>query len=575
MLLNLFKQSLFILFILCINLTNTFGQESINIPISGEWENAGILYENEDLSVEIDYKLSTSACTDSDFGNSNHLYRFRITSKKTSSNIENKFVSFKIIFQDCQGTVICKTANLNIGVKKKNDIWDGIQPLSDPNLDNSFRGKKLISAFSEVKINKEKDASKDGECFKKVVSIPERKSPNTKKISAQIQEEKEEKTSNILLTHSDKFPEIKIIKDAKLRLEPDIFTNTVGTISTSKKVLLIGKQEAFWKIKYKDREGFILISDRNIDPNEAENLLNNALELEKKENLEIASKSIDPNTQQAQIPDVIAPNETILAQNIQVKASLSPSKKTTLISKGEKVTIVGYEEKNWVIQYRGKIGYLLDDSIYFTLNATIANLKGAYLEKSKTSKVDENKSIELNEVKLDREAKFRKNPEYASEFKLIPAQTYIVIEGFYKNYWKIKFNGETGYLAEDMMYFIENPTLQTMKSNPLKDVIQKPVEKIQDSIIPIYPGGDLELKKDIISKMKYSFKPRAGKTIEMTYELSINEKGRVESIFIANSLSSAIDEEINNAVKLIKPFIPATKNGQGIKSKLIVTLEFK
>jgi len=575
LLLNLFKQSLLILFLVCINLTNTFSQESINIPISGEWENAGLLYENEDLSVEIDYKLSTSACTDSDFGNSNHLYRFRITSKKTTSNLENKFVSFKIIFQDCQGTVICKTANLNIGIKKKNDIWDGIQPLSDPNLDNSFRGKKLISAFSEVKINKEKDASKDGECFKKVVSIPERKTPIPKKQSAQIQEQKDEKTLNILLTNSEKFPEIKIIKDAKLRLEPDIFTNAVGTISTSKKVLLIGKQEAFWKIKYKDREGFILISDSNIDQNEADNLLKNALELEKKENLEIASKSIYPPTQQAIIPDVIAPNETILSQNIQVKPTLNPSKKTTLIPKGEKITIVGYEEKNWVVQYRGKTGYLLDDNIYFTLNATFANLKGAYLEKLKTNKVDENKPIEINEVKLDREAKFRKNPEYASEFKLIPAQTIIVIEGFYKNYWKIKFNGETGYLAEDMMYFIENPTLQTMKSNPLKDVIQKPVEKIQDSIMPIYPGGESELKKDILSKMKYSFKPRAGKTIEMTYELSINETGKVDSIFIANSLSSAIDEEVGNAVKLIKPFSPAIKNGQGIKSKLNVTIEFK
>ncbi len=576
MLLKLLKHSLFILFVASIIPTNLYCQESTNIPISGDWENAGILIENDDVSVEIDYKLSSSACSDSDFGNSNHLYRFRITSKKPFVGNENKYVSFKIIFQDCQGTLICKTANLNIGIKKKNEVWDGIQPVSDPNFDNSFRGKKLISAFSEVKVNKEKDASKDGECFKKVVSIPERKPQNTKKSPPQVPEEKQEEPSVLLLTKSDYFPEIKIVKDAKFRLEPDIFSSTVGTISAAKKVLLIGKKEAFWKIQFKEREGYILISDNNINQKDAEDLLKNATELEKKDKAEIAPLPIEnPKILSTTKAEEFAPNETTLLQNVQVKTKIDQTKKSTYIPKGEKIAIISYEEKHWVIEYHGKTSYLLDDNLYFTLNATLANIKGASFKKSKSSVSNEDKPLEINEVKLEREAKLRISPEYASEFKLIPAQTSIIIEGFYKNYWKIKFNSETGFLAEDMMYFHENPSILAMKANPLKEVIAKPAQKILDSEFPIYPGGESELIKDITAKMKYSIKPKAGKTIQITYELSINESGKVESIFIANSLSSLIDEEMSNAVKLIKTFSPATLNGKSIKSKTNVTLEFK
>jgi hypothetical protein len=59
-----------------------------------------------------------------------------------------------------------------VGIRQKNDNWDGIQPLGDPNLDNSFTGKRLIKAFYDVNLRWEKDPTKDSECFLEEIDQP-------------------------------------------------------------------------------------------------------------------------------------------------------------------------------------------------------------------------------------------------------------------------------------------------------------------------------------------------------------------------------------------------------------------
>jgi hypothetical protein len=178
-------------FIMLLGMKNTsLAQSETVIPATDEWEPGGILLDNSDLTVEIEFKLAKKGCDSSAFGNSNHLFRYKILAKKKPLN-EDRYLTFKIIYQDCFGRYICKTNNLNIGIKKKNDVWDGIQPLSDPNLDNSFRGSRLIIPFSEVKLNWTKDPTKDSECYKKVVSIPSAGSrkKNTTTVTSQTTDE--------------------------------------------------------------------------------------------------------------------------------------------------------------------------------------------------------------------------------------------------------------------------------------------------------------------------------------------------------------------------------------------------
>jgi len=196
--------------LLLINSSNLFSQDKINVPVTGDWEYGGVLLDNENLIVEIDFKLTQFECEKSNFGNSDNLFRYRITSKKKNLTLEDNFLSFKIIFQDCQGILICKTLNLNIGLKKKNDVWDGLQPLDDPNMDNSFRGKKLIIPFSEVVISKTRNSTKDGECYNKVTKIPEVPKPPLSKIATEQKNDNKEADDIILKSN---FPEIKIVKE--------------------------------------------------------------------------------------------------------------------------------------------------------------------------------------------------------------------------------------------------------------------------------------------------------------------------------------------------------------------------
>jgi hypothetical protein len=75
--------------------------------------------------------------------------------------------------------------------------------------------------------------------------------------------------------------------------------------------------------------------------------------------------------------------------------------------------------------------------------------------------------------------------------------------------------------------------------------------------------------------MKYAFNSRTGKILKVTYEVTVNEQGIIEAITPENSISLAVDEVVASAVKSIKPFKPARKNGVPIKSKLKFTLELK
>lgn len=135
-----------------------------SIPITGDWESAGYIVDNTDMRVEIEYRLQKNSCDATGFGNTNHQFRFKIEALKKPLGFD-RYLSFKIMFEDCFGIKICKTVNLNVGIRQKNDVWDGIQPLSDPNLDNSFTGRSLIKAFYDVNLRWEKDPTKDSECL--------------------------------------------------------------------------------------------------------------------------------------------------------------------------------------------------------------------------------------------------------------------------------------------------------------------------------------------------------------------------------------------------------------------------
>lgn len=163
------KGLLFLFILLMSFISNSlYSQKISDIALTDDWEEGGTLFENADLSVDIEFKLTRIVCDSTSFNSGNNLFRFKIAQKRTPLGVD-KFLAFKIIYQDCFNRYICKTINLNIGAKRRSDVWDGVQPLADLNSDNSFRGKKLIVAFMDVKVRPDRDPTKDSECDQNVL----------------------------------------------------------------------------------------------------------------------------------------------------------------------------------------------------------------------------------------------------------------------------------------------------------------------------------------------------------------------------------------------------------------------
>jgi hypothetical protein len=272
-------------------------------------------------------------------------------------------------------------------------------------------------------------------------------------------------------------------------------------------------------------------------------------------------------------------DEVSLLRDVAFKGTLVQTKKPATILKDAVIKVTGYDSNHWQVLYQGKVGYIVDESQTFEAKQSISIFKEQYEAKLRQPSAEPEKSAVVqneqpNNIVLDREAKLRKTPEYGSASTSIAAFETIEVQGYVNRHWKVNYKGEVGYLADDMLYFKETEYLLTKKANPIKPVV-KQQEVVVDSDVPLYPGGEVQLSKDIISKMKYVFNPRNGKVIKVTYEVTVDEKGLIDSIIAENSISMALDEEIEKAVKLIKPFIPARKNGVPFKTKLKIVVELK
>jgi hypothetical protein len=213
----------FLFLFLCFLLVSFIGnsqKKDVVVPVTDEWEEGGTLLDNQDVTVDIEFKLSKKQCDSTGFGASNHLFRYKIYAKRPPKG-EDLFLTFKIIYQDCYGRYICKTNNLNIGVKRKNDVWDGLQPLIDLNDDNFFRGSRLIVPFSDVRILKSKDPTKDSECYKKIVSIPtgltSKKTPPKPEAAVKVEEPAFRSTENAEAELAAKSQKVKSTTIAKNR----------------------------------------------------------------------------------------------------------------------------------------------------------------------------------------------------------------------------------------------------------------------------------------------------------------------------------------------------------------------
>lgn len=98
---NQFYLKAAILFILIVKNGNLYGQAN--------WQNAGVLYKDSYVTVELEYSLSQDICTAGNTKSS--YYRYIILGKSRGYDY---YINWKMDYNKCDGTTIRLTNNLNV-----------------------------------------------------------------------------------------------------------------------------------------------------------------------------------------------------------------------------------------------------------------------------------------------------------------------------------------------------------------------------------------------------------------------------------------------------------------------------
>jgi hypothetical protein len=135
---NQFFLKPLILFILFTKCYTVFAQN--------DWQNVGVLYQDNYVTVELEYKLSKDICTSNTKAS---YFRYNISGRSRGSDY---YVNWKMDYDDCNSNTISLTHNLNIGQFDDEGVME--------DMDWSFPGPNVSQNFYNVKGSSAMDLTK-------------------------------------------------------------------------------------------------------------------------------------------------------------------------------------------------------------------------------------------------------------------------------------------------------------------------------------------------------------------------------------------------------------------------------
>lgn len=96
--------------------------------------------------------------------------------------------------------------------------------------------------------------------------------------------------------------------------------------------------------------------------------------------------------------------------------------------------------------------------------------------------------------------------------------------------------------------------------------------------MPIYPGGDEQFMKDLNAGLEYPKEAKDAKIQGRVFiEFLVEEDGSITNVKVVRGIPNGevLSEAAMSAVKRLKPFTPAMKDGKAISTKLTVPVMFK
>jgi TonB family protein len=100
------------------------------------------------------------------------------------------------------------------------------------------------------------------------------------------------------------------------------------------------------------------------------------------------------------------------------------------------------------------------------------------------------------------------------------------------------------------------------------------VFKVVDTM-PVYPGGEEALRKDIASKVKYpESAKKKGISGKVYVTFVVDKDGKIVDLEIARGVESTLDEEALRVMSLLKTWKPGSQRGIPVKVQYTIPIQF-
>ena len=93
--------------------------------------------------------------------------------------------------------------------------------------------------------------------------------------------------------------------------------------------------------------------------------------------------------------------------------------------------------------------------------------------------------------------------------------------------------------------------------------------------MPVYPGGDEALRKDLVAAVKYpEDAKKAGIQGKVYVSFVVDEAGKVTKVEIARGVDPSLDKEALRVVNSLKDWTPGKEKGKAVKVSYTLPIQF-
>ena len=239
---------------------------------------------------------------------------------------------------------------------------------------------------------------------------------------------------------------INVTTSLRIRSSASTSSNIIGYLYENNKVNIINESGDWYQIKHNGKTGYVYKDYLKIISNDNENINNNNQNTNTQEKPEVT-----PQNKKGQVINV--------ATNLRVRSSASTSSSIIgYLYENNKVDIIGELENWYQIKLNGKTGYVYKDYIKVINNNDVNVDSNTNVDNNKPSTPELTpESGKGKVINVSTNLRVRSTPSTSGSIvAYLTAGSIVDIQGKSGSWYKINYNGKTGYVHSDYIKKVDN-----------------------------------------------------------------------------------------------------------------------